>query len=188
MYAEPHRYRAAQAQWLRSFSLTDARRFESVPGFATDLSRRTAIGMKLVAFLGYEDDRLQQVLGQYEEMATWVKTFVFGVPGYATGWELDALANNIATLNAMRSASVAYCAASSVSGALDLLRREHGAGVGCTVVAPLGTKPHAIATALFLVEKCEYQQSTLIWDHPQRSQDRSEAVRRWHLFRVWIGG
>ncbi|TXI47112.1 MAG: hypothetical protein E6Q50_14360 [Lysobacter sp.] len=185
LYAEPERYRPVETPWLREFSLSEARRFEGVPGFVTDLAQPDIKGNHLVVFLGYEGGRLAQAVEQVEQISGWAKTAVFGIPGYAPGWEINALANNAATLNPMSALCVEYCGASSVSGAYALLTRVHERpGTHCTVVAPLGTKPHTIASALFLVEKCQYQQATLIWDHPQRSAGRSEEVRRWHLYRV----
>lgn len=191
LYAEPAAYQrevmALDAPWTREFELSVNRRFEGVPGFVTDLGRAGAMNSQLVAFLGYEGARLAQACEQVETMAGWPKTAVFGIPGYAPGWEMNALANNVGTLYGMSGFGIRYCAAASVTGALEILRDIHGrraAGEGRTVIAPLGTKPHSIASALFLVDNCEFQETTLIWDHPTRSPDRSEDVRRWHLFRV----
>lgn len=188
VYAEPGAYQREaiplDAPWLREFSLSENYRFEGVAGFASDLnipSRKT-----LVAFLGYEGARLAQAAEQLGEMASWSKVAVFGIPGYAPGWEMNALANNAGTLYALKEFAIQYCAASSVTGALEILEEVHSrrAGQGTTVVAPLGTKPHCIAAALFLTKYCAFNQATLIWDHPNRTKGRSEEVRRWHLFRV----
>ena len=98
---------------------------------------------------------------------------------------MNALANNVAKLATLEQLTVRYCAAASVTGALEILRRVHNQGsYARTVVAPLGTKPHSIATALFLIENSSFQETTLIWDHPTKSTNRSGAVRRWHVFRV----
>lgn len=188
LYAEPGAYQRdaipLDAPWSREYSLSDSLRFEGVAGFATDLSVQTP--KTLIAFLGYEGARLAQAVEQVGAMATWSKHAVFGIPGYAPGWEMNALANNAGTLYGMKDVDVKFCAAASVTGALGILEAIHSrrGGVGTTVVAPLGTKPHSIATALFLIQHCQFQQATLIWDHPQRTVGRSEQVRRWHLFRI----
>lgn len=188
LYAEPGEYQREaiplDAPWRREFSLSDNRRFQGVAGFATDLSVPTP--KTLVAFLGYEGARLAQAVDQVGAMASWTKMAVFGIPGYAHGWEMNALANNAGTLYSLKDVAIKYCAASSVTGALAILENAHErlAGAGTTVVAPLGTKPHSIASALFLTKHCQYQQATLIWDHPNQTPGRSEHVRRWHLFRV----
>lgn len=188
LYAEPGSYQREaiplDAPWRREFSLSDNFRFEGVPGFATNLSVNCP--KTLVAFLGYEGARLAQASEQLSDMVGWTKIGVFGIPGYAPGWEMNALASNAGTLYGLKDISIRYCAASSVVGALDILEDVHARrrDSGMTVVAPLGTKPHTIASALFLVKHREYQESALVWDHPQRTANRSEQVRRWQLFRV----
>ena len=120
-------------------------------------------------------------------MADWIKYAVIGVPGFAPGWEINTLANNIDELDTQQFCSIQYCAASSVSSALDLLRRIHKEGnrdTPHTVVAPMGTKPHGIAAAIFLVENSGFQESSLLYDHPLRARGRTTEVRRWHLFRI----
>jgi len=190
LYAEPGSYQREaiplDAPWRREFTLSDNYRFEGVAGFAANLNVDS--DKTLVAFLGYEGARLVQAIEQLSDMAGWTKIAVFGVPGYASGWEMNALANNVGTLYGMWDLSIQYCAAASVTGALDILERVHSrqSDSATTVVAPLGTKPHTIASALFLVKHCKYQQSTLIWDHPSRTANRSAEVRRWHLYRIQI--
>lgn len=188
LYAEPDSYQREaiplDAPWRREFTLSDNYRFEGVAGFAADLSVNSP--KTLVAFLGYEGARLAQAVEQVGAMAGWTKIGVFGIPGYAPGWEMNALANNAGTLYSMKGVSIQYCAAASVTGALNILEDVHARRVDCgtTVVAPLGTKPHTVAAALFLVKHCHYGESTLIWDHPRSTPNRSDQVRRWHLYRV----
>lgn len=193
LYVEPASYRretAVEAPWTRDFSLSRSTRFEAVNGFMTLLTDVPARSARVVAFLGYEGARLSQACDQLSELSRWQGYAVFGVPGYAPGWEMNAIANNIETLTESRFDSVRYCGASSVSGALALLEAIRAEGRDDDVqlvIAPLGTKPHGIATALFLVEHARFQRAALIYDHPARSQHRSEAVRRWHLYRATFG-
>lgn len=188
LYAEPGSYQREaiplDAPWRREFTLSDNFRFEGVPGFAANLSVNCP--KTLVAFMGYEGARLAQASEQLSDMVGWTKIGVFGIPGYAPGWEMNALANNAGTLYGLKDISIQYCAAASVTGAMEILEDVHSRRLdsGMTVVAPLGTKPHTIASALFLVKHREYQESTLVWDHPRRTPNRSERVRRWHLYRI----
>jgi len=191
LYAEPVRYQREHPTigdaWKRDFSLSGNRRFEGVPGYITNFADLSSADTTLVVFLGFEGSRLAQACEQNEQLAAWKKIAVMGVPAYAPGWEINSLANNAATLGNLHPLDVRYCAASSVTGALEILRGAHKAD-WCTVVAPFGTKPHSIAAALFLIEHCQFQQATLIWDHPENSANRSDAVRRWHVFRVGLAG
>jgi hypothetical protein len=190
LYVEPKEYKrdvSLDAPWTREFTLSSSRRFEGVPGFMCDLSLIAERDGRLVTFLGYEGARLVQACEQLGELTNWRKYAIFGIPGYAPGWEINALANNIAPLHIHDFESVRYCGAAAVSSAYELLEdifNESGAEDHPTIIAPLGTKPHGIATALFLIQHSRYQTSSLIYDHPERSRDRSREVRRWHLYRV----
>ena len=190
VYVEPHEYAKdayLDTSWSRDYSLSKSRRLEGVRGFAHRLSDIPAKDARLVVFLGYEAARLAQACEQEEAIVSWNKYAVFGVPGYAPGWEMNSIANNVDALERYKFESVRYCAASSVCGAFDLLKSIHAEGRSdhaCTVVAPFGTKPHGIASAMFLVENSEYQASSLIYDHPEKSRNRTSLVRRWHRYRI----
>lgn len=192
VYVEPREYvldAYLDTSWSRDFSLSKSRRLEGVRGFNQKLSDIPAKDARLVVFLGYEAARLAQACEQEEAIVSWNKYAVFGVPGYAPGWEMNSIANNVDSLERYKFESVRYCAASSVCGAFDLLKNIHADGRSdhaCTVVAPFGTKPHGIASAMFLVENSEYQASSLIYDHPERAPNRTSQVRRWHRYRIEI--
>lgn len=190
LYVEPKDYEKdtyLESSWSRDFSLSDSHRVAGVPPFLPMQSQLADRSVRLVAMLGYESSRLAGAFEQDPEMAEWRKFAVVGVPGYSPGWEQNALANNVDTLATHKFYPVRYCSASSVSGAYDLLTQIHAEGNDenpHTTVAPLGTKPHGIAAAMFLVDHSSYQQASLLYDHPIRIKGRSSKVRRWHLYRI----
>jgi hypothetical protein len=190
LYVEPKDYEKdtyLESSWSRDFSLSDSHRVAGVPGFLPMQAQLADRSVRLVSMLGYESSRLAGVFEQDPDMAKWRKFAVVGVPGYSPGWEQNALANNVDTLDAQNFSSIRYCSASSVSGAYDLLTQIHAEGHDenpHTTVAPLGTKPHGIAAAMFLVDHSRYQQASLLYDHPIRTKGRSSKVRRWHLYRI----
>lgn len=190
LYVEPQEYAQdafLDTSWSRDFSLSESRRLEGVRGFGQKLSEISAQDARLVVFLGYEAARLAQACEQEEAIVSWNKYAVFGVPGFAPGWEMNAMANNVDALERYKFGSVRYCAASSVCGAFDLLESIHAEGrsdSSCTVVAPFGTKPHGIATAMFLIKNSSFQRSSLIYDHPEKARNRTTEVRRWHRYRI----
>ncbi|OAS88629.1 hypothetical protein A6I77_02635 [Achromobacter xylosoxidans] len=190
LYVEPKDYEKdtfLESSWSRDFSLSDSHRVAGVPPFLPMQAQLADRNVRLVAMLGYESSRLAGVFEQEPDMVAWRKFAVIGVPGYSPGWEQNALANNVDTLDAYRFHPVRYCSASSVSGAYDLLTQIHSEGHDenpHTTVAPLGTKPHGIAAAMFLVDHSSYQQASLLYDHPIRTKGRSSKVRRWHLYQI----
>lgn len=190
LYVEPKEYCKGlnlESSWSREYSLSSSSKLMAVPGF---LHRMTDIPQhsRLITFLGYEAARLANAFEQMEEyLSECTKYAIFGVPGYEPGWEMNAMATNVEALERYEFKTVRYCPASSVSGAYDLLCQIHDADRSespFTIVAPFGTKPHGIATALFLVRYSAYAQSSLIYDHPNRVKGRSAMVRRWHKYSI----
>jgi hypothetical protein len=185
VYVEPKEYRREVKGRLcdqRNFELSDNRRFQSIPGFQTNLSEIEK--GQAVFFLGFEGSRLGQALEQQEVLRGWAKHAVFGVPAFSPGWEIDAMANNVQYLG--KSDQVKYAAAASADAAYRLLSTllEQDKGEHPILVAPLGTKPHAIGAALFLIENESMDRALLLYDHPTRSSGRSKEVRRWHFYDV----
>ena len=185
LYIEPVEYRRGILDRLcdhRDFVLSKNRRYLGIHRFMTNLSE-TPPG-QAVFFLGYEGARLGQALEQEEVLQHWKKHLVFGVPAFESGWEIDAIANNVAHLST--GDQVQYAAASSASAAYRLLcdMRKNDKEDKSILVAPLGTKPHAIGSALFLVEHRGNDQAILLYDHPERTEGRSSDVRRWHFYDV----
>lgn len=185
VYVEPIDYRRRIEGRLcdrRDFDLSDNRRYQSIPMFLTNLTE--TIPGRAVFFVGYEGARLGQALEQEEVLQRWRKHVVFGVPAFESGWEVDSMANNVQHIG--QEDQVQYAAAASADAAYTLLcRLRHQDKEGDPVlVAPLGTKPHAIGASLFLIEYDSMDQAVLLYDHPTRSKGRSEDIRRWHFYDV----
>ena len=187
LYLEPIEYRRKIKGNLtqhRDFDLSENFRFRSVHGCMNNLAEN--VPGQAVFFLGYEKSRLGTALEQQEMLRKWQKYAIYGVPGYQAGWEIDALANNAHHISADKF-NIQYVAADSVSSAYRLLNdiRRADKTEQTVLVSPLGTKPHAIATCLFLVEHNEEQQTTLLFDHPKKRTARSTEVRKWHFHEVF---
>jgi len=188
LYLEPEGYRRTLKGSLsdyRDFELSGNRRFRSIQGFGSNLTEINP--GHAVFFLGYEKARLGQALEQEETLSEWGMHAVFGVPAFEPSWEIDSMANNVQYL-ASNQFEARYAGAASVEAAYGLLNKlmsdnKEGAPI---VVAPLGTKPHTIGAALFLVEHSECDDAILLYDHPQKNNERSYNIRRWHLYDVTI--
>jgi hypothetical protein len=192
IYIEPKEYTVfarTGGEYLNpwDFELTDNRVFRSVHGFAHQ--RGVNVKECYVFFLGYESSRLLQAFEQ-PEFKVDEQFAIFGLPPFVSGWETNALANHAADLKNLkfRPTSIRYCAANSAREAY-LTLWEIYERVGnehlTFVVSPIGTKPHTLATALFLVETKGSPFSTaLYYDHPKRRLGRSRDLRMWHVYRV----
>lgn len=193
LYAEPQGYRRKVKNSLcerRDFDLGSNRRFQSFLKFTTNLTDLRP--GRVVFFLGYEGARPAQALEQEEVLQKWSRYAVFGVPAFQPAWEIDSLANNVQHIAASGYDQIEYAGAASVEAAYRLLNRfaemSQKSDESPVVVAPLGTKPHTIACALFLIEHAGLDQSALMYDHAERSEGRSQNIRRWHIYDVRDGG
>jgi len=182
LYAEPLNYfrpRRSQIVHRRDFELSEeVEEFTALPGNAILLLPDRPI--KAVVFLGFEGQRLNRFLEQTGISPSKVE-YVFGVPAFRPGWEMDAFANNLQVRSGGEMAGhVHFCGANSPASAYAVLDRVYRScdGQRCSVT-PVGTKPHGIGAALFI---CEHPEVGVIYDNPKRKKERSDKVGAWHLF------
>jgi hypothetical protein len=182
LYTEPQNYyrpRRTQIVHRRDFDLSEeVEEFTGVPGNTVLLlPERPA---KVVIFVGFEGQRLNRFLEQ-TEISPSKCAFVFGVPAFHPGWEMDAFANNLRVLKGEKMASrVHFCGAQNPRSAYETLVRIYASCNGEKLsVVPIGTKPHGLGSALFL---CEHSDVGVDYDNPKRRQNRSDKVGAWHLF------
>lgn len=177
----------------RDFALTDNRAFIGVQGFAQQ--HDVNCNAHHIFFLGFESSRLAQALEQRGDpsSALYQRYAVIGLPAFSPGWENHVLANHSTLLKQLEfdASRIAYCAANSVREAYFLLwemLRRIGNEQSTVFISPIGTKPHAVATALFLCEtKGNLTMNTsLYYDHPHRAQGGSLKIRRWHICDVYL--
>lgn len=186
-YVEPEGYR----QRAESSSI--------VPGNAFDLSERFMGNLQLppftrllsnenkahlVAFLGFEGDRLMRVLDADDSHFYEKVSIVFGIPPFQPNWDLHALMANSSLLE-RQNTSVLYCGANNPRAAYMLLKDAHAGIVSGRAsrlsVAPFGTKPMALGAALF---RLEHDILTPIYDHPVRKPNRTFGVHRRHWYEI----
>lgn len=184
LYVEPVEYRRKVGflSDYRSFTLSENPLYRAIPKFNINLN--TIEQGRVVFFLGYEESRLRQAFEQQETLAKWAKSAVFGIPAFSFGMELDSIANNAQVIT--NDFSTHYVAASSASGAyklLNKLRTDDKADKPIAVI-PLGTKPHAIGAALFVIEHNQGDNAITIFDHPNKSSGRTKSIKRWHFYEV----
>lgn len=185
-YVEPLGYsRSKKTRVLhnRDFELSsDVPGYRAIPGNAILLGDRRP--QKGVFFLGYEESRLRRAFEDLQMLDSARSAIAFGVPAFRPGWEMDAIANNIAVVreNNLRG-GVHYCGATNPAAVFELLLEiRNGLADGERLfVAPIGTKPHGIGAALFV---SEHRDVGVIYDHPKRRVDRTDQTSDWHLYSV----
>ncbi len=184
VYAEPDKYQASPSPLDRlRFNLSDRTRGPApLPGF-TKLTVPTPEEAILVPFLGFEGDRLQRVLEEmsYGERRTFP---IVGLPGFRAEYpfySLDANSRSLSKSPMHRNVRLARanCAFEAYL-VVDQLRSDEA--VNKVVLAPIGTKPHALGALLQAIT--DEDGTTLIYDHPVRSADRTTGAGRVSIYDV----
>ncbi|MGN6579844.1 MAG: hypothetical protein ACTHJ1_07635 [Bordetella sp.] len=183
LYVEPAEY-TREGKGADLFALSEPTRgYAAIPNAIVDLaSQEVEAG---VFFLGFEPERLDRALEEYQMIASKYVKVVFGIPAYHPGWELDAIIPHLTALEAHK-LQPDYCSANDPEAAFECLERTRDTlGVDKRMfVAPIGPKPCGIAAAIFASVYPE--QVGLLFDHPRRKKKRSSGVDLWHLFTVTV--
>ncbi len=197
LYAEPGEYTQDTANCTddpqrREFKLTKNCRFQTVLGFAHEY--QTNMKAAHVFFLGFEPGRIRNAFEQRDDINTELYSFhfVIGVPAFQSGWESNTINPHLHILEDQNisESAICYCQANSIRESyftLWDLYRQLGDERRCFYVSPLGTKPHAVGAALFLLEtKGDDCATSLFYDHPERVSNRSSSVAAWHHVSVCL--
>ena len=155
----------------------------AIPGSAILLGDH--FSHKGVFLLGYEEARLRRAFEDLQMINPSKTTIVFGVPAFKPGWEMDSIANNITVIQEQNiRGGIHFCGAENPAAVFELLTEIYK-GLDNTerlFIAPIGTKPHGVGTALFA---SQHSDIGIIYDHPQRKEGRSGELGHWHLFTVY---
>jgi hypothetical protein len=183
VYVEPSNY-TRSASGLDSFSLSErAYGYQPIPRAVVDLGSDDVESG--VFFLGFESERLDRALEEHQMISEKDLKVVFGLPAYRPEWELDSVIPHLPRLQ-FGAISTEYCSANDPEAAFECLERTRSSlGRGKRMfVAPIGTKPCGIATAVFASTHSD--QVGLIFDHPKRKPGRSDGAMVWHRYQVEI--
>ncbi|WDE12036.1 hypothetical protein [Thalassomonas haliotis] len=185
IYAEPNQYKS-RTNYMNDFGKhefdlsTHTEGFKAIPGFAKALTQsKKAI---LISSMGFERSRLGQLLSQDDGAYIHAVIPVFGTPPYQTGWDKHSFFQNVDVLND-KGEKPQFVAANSPIDMLEMLEYIKGSYSEDDEItlAPLGTKPLSIASAVFLINN---PQVTLKYDHPKRKGRRSTGLGKIHLYEI----
>ncbi len=183
IYVEPGEYTRV-SKGADQFALSEPTRgYVAIPNAIVDLSSDEVEAG--VFFLGFEPERLDRALEEYQMIASKDIKLVFGIPAYHPGWELDAIIPHLPALE-QHKLQLDYCSANDPEASFECLERTRDA-LGANkrmFVAPIGPKPCGIASAIFASVYPE--QVGVLFDHPRRKQKRSTGIDLWHRFTVTV--
>lgn len=175
VYVQPEEYKSKRDDILvPDFLLSEARSSISpIPGFMVLPKDLPSI---LLAFLGFEGGRFQELCEHVLTEGDTEITPVLPLPSYVAGWHIQGLYSNLSTLKDLNKLnSLKRITAWDPFMALNLLEGYYVryAEDYQITVAPLGTKPHILATALFAVR---HDDVIVMYDNPKVPLHRSNGV------------
>ena len=137
----------------------------------------------LVAFLGFEGTRLQHVY-EDQEPGDGNMVALVGFPAFRPGWQNLTIAANQPALQSTRSyrflrSATAFCPFDAYQALCDLQSDRPKQNL---IVAPLGTRPHALGAALYAIKN---DSSYLLYDFPiEVVEHRTERVGKCHIYHL----
>jgi len=168
-YAEPQEYNRGQHE---EFLLTEellGRR--SVPGFAKRLKGNP---IKLVSVLGFDGDRLMKLAEESSNITSIVP--VVGFPSYKPGWQTRTLESSLRAIETLNiETDIHKCSANSIYGLIELLRKLKPKDGETYAIAPLGTRPHTMASAIYATQNSD---THIIYDHPVEVLKRTTGIHK----------
>jgi hypothetical protein len=182
IYVEPLDY--TRRKGADQYALSDLiKGYKPIPNSIVDLNSDDLEAG--VFFLGFESERLDRALEEHQMIAGKNIKVVFGIPAFQPGWELNSIVPHLSRLSEQGvSVEIAYCAANDPEAAFESLEAARDTlGDGKSMfVAPIGTKPCGIASAIFA--SLYPHQSGVIFDHPKKKDKRSEGSGLWHRYTI----
>ncbi len=180
-YTEPLRYRTANRGDTREdFDLTEEFiEFQAVPGFVRPHQRDRK--SQVVVYMGFEGRRFVKVLEEVNPEPGNTHA-VYGIPAFQPGWQYLTLGCNQAALE--QSHAILHRAeAADVFDAFDVAADVAESNRDLQVVlAPIGTKPHAVGAALYVIR---HEEALLVYDFPiKQRMFRTEGVGRTYIYNM----
>lgn len=181
IYVEPSEYSRTKPG-ADSFALSELNvGYKPIPRSIVDLAGEEVEAG--VFFLGFEPERLERAIEEYQMITTKDIKVIFGIPAFHPGWELNSIVPHLTIIDNF---DVQYCAANEPGSAYDALEvtRTSLSDGNKMFVAPVGTKPCGVAAALFA--SLHPTQVGLIYDHRKKRIKRSKGVSVWHRYAIKI--
>lgn len=177
VYSEPKEYllREFQKEGLNKDLSESVAGVNPLPGFIRLVPFKEE--PLFVTLLGFEGGRFSYLVTNKQPSYDKVLPIV-GVPGYRMHYPLETFWGNRNALKTTKAYErVIYAEANSiVDSYLTLGKISYDKREPNMIVAPIGTKPHAIGAILYAIKNPDRVE--LLYDNPKRSLHRTEGVGR----------
>lgn len=175
VYVQPLEYIVERdAVLIPNYMLSDARSsISSIPGF---LVLPNELQSLLVVFLGFEGGRFHELREHIQTDGNTEIRPILPLPSYSAGWHMRTLYSNLSTLKESEVIQEIKRITSwdpfHAFNTLEQIYNDSSESYQINV-APLGTKPHTLAAALFAIKHDDVR---VMYDHPKVSVHRSIGI------------
>ena len=185
IYCEPEVYNSKV--WtptdVRSFQLTESL---SEPDFIPTYYNQASLGLDkyLLAFLGFEDTRFARIIDPDLNANYAAIGAAFSVPPFKTGFDTHSFMANGRVLENNHIEEPFFISGNQPYDAYNLikkLKRQCVVQKRELIIAPIGTKPTAIATVLAAVEDPSIG---VVFDFPKKRSQRSTGIGSSHYYPI----
>lgn len=147
----------------------------AVPGFA----KREAEKQTLCAFLGFEGVRLKGILETVQGFDKLIPIVAF--PSGSPQWYNITMWNIMDVLQSEgKNTSVYKCYSESIFDAVKLLEKTITSDE-TVILAPLGTRPHSLACAIFA---CKHKRTRILYDFVVENDDRAIGIAEIKIYHL----
>lgn len=184
LYIEPKEYKFKNSSITThdEFELSEKfQQFPPLPGFTINAEHKN---VELIAFLGFEKNRLGQIFTLDE--TTYTKfTPIIPLPGFLPGWENRTIDNHLKFFTPKYFfTELKYVSANNPYQSYKLLDKLSQTKENFRV-APIGTKPNAIGCAVFLVNNEDQDNNYgALFDFPVKTPKRSNGIGKSHIYNL----
>jgi hypothetical protein len=182
VYVEPAIYSRSSAPIEGQFYDLSERITEisPLPGFAvlSPFSSETIF----IPLLGFEGTRLKYIIEQIQPESGNIIPVV-GLPGFKPWYVFETLRGNKSSLIETDAwQSIKYAPGDCPFSCYYLLEKVYNDFREQHIkIAPIGTKPHALAAVMFSLN---YPQIEIVYDHPVRKSGRTDGTSKLHVYHV----
>ena len=177
VYSEPKQYLLPEFKKVGiNEDLSEAYRgVNPLPGFVKVLPHR--VDPLFVMLLGFEGGRFSYLISSQQPSFDRIRPVV-GVPGYRIDYPFESYwGNRNALRNSRAWERVTFAEANSIVDCYMTLKKlSYDNRDPEMVIAPIGTKPHAIGAILYAIKHMDKVE--LLYDNPIRSVHRTEGIGR----------
>ncbi|MGW8168610.1 MAG: hypothetical protein ACWGHH_01205 [Sulfurovaceae bacterium] len=189
LYLEPKEYKLKSENSLYDdeFDLSSKfNDFKKIPPYSVLIDSSSSSKAELIVTLGFENNRLANIM-EDDDGAIYEKySPILALPAFVPGWENISLRKHYKELKSFK--SIDFSPANNPYETQKVLERIcKNSRYGNIVVAPIGTKPHAIGIILLLINEKEKNKNIgIVYDFPEKQEKRTTGIGNIHLYNLSV--